>query len=168
MVQNLAWVHKAAAEDEEKLSLFNHLVDKSSVHCAADTDCPDGLFCGEGLCRSSLSNSGPRVSLGPSQQCQDETKPCFIGGECREPTCNRFGSACWCEQARRRRSAQKEEHEEQKTFVTGAPQDWTIDCVEESDCPPDWFCAEQSCYAPLSYPSAAWQALSAPVVSRVG
>ena len=59
-------------------------------------------------------------------------------------------------------------HEEEKTFVTGAPQNWTIECVEEADCPPDWFCADQSCYAPLSYPAAAWEALSAPVVSRVG
>lgn len=169
--QNLAWVHKAAAEDEERLSLFNHIEDLSSIHCATDTDCPNGLFCAEGLCFSSLSASGPQ-SLNPSPECQDDRKPCLIGGECREPTCNRFGSACWCQQGRKRRSAQERQEltgpEERRSYVQGAPQNWTIDCTEDYDCPPDWFCAEQTCYPPLSYPSAAWEALSAPVVSRVG
>ena len=98
--------------------------------------------------------------------------PCFDGNKCTEPSCNRYGNACWCPQSKKRRSAERQkeviEAEKMKTFVTGKPEQWDIECGADADCPTDWYCAEQLCFAPLSFPSAAWAALSAPVVSGVG
>ena len=110
--------------------------------------------------------------------CPDHLFPCLVGGECREPSCNRYGSHCWCHRDKQRREGgeiteemdeiEKSNAEGDKIFVTGDPEDWEIDCQDNKDCPPDWSCLEQSCFAPLSFPSAAWASLSAPVVSGVG
>ena len=166
-------IHKAAADDEDSLSVFNHLSQPDSfVHCKVGSECSSGN-CQEGVCIPSLTKSSLR-RLGPSGKCQDITKPCHDGYQCREPTCNRYGSDCWCPLARKKRAAREttltregEEGVEDVKYVIGAPDKWEIECDNDNDCPVDWICKENLCLAPLAYPSAAWAALSAPVVSGI-
>jgi len=167
----LPWIHSAAAEDEESLSEFNHLSDNSWVHCKGDSECSSG-YCEEEICLPTLTASAAR-RLGPSSKCPDEKMPCHDGKECKKPSCNVYGNACFCPQFKKKKRSTKElfkegEIVEEKSFVTGNPEQWDIECSDDSDCPTDWYCAEKFCYAPLTFPSAAWAALSAPVVSGIG
>jgi len=165
----LPWIHRAAADDEIQLSEFNHLDSNSWVHCDAGYECSSGV-CEEGICIQTLAASITRT-LGPSSKCANEKKPCFDGSKCTKPSCNRYGNACWCPHSKKKRSADGAKDvvvaNTKKTFVTGEPELWDIECGDDSDCPTDWYCAEQFCFAPLSFPSAAWAALSAPFVSGV-
>ena len=169
-MQILPWIHKAASEDEQTRSEFNHLRDNSWVHCEIDTECAYGN-CNDGVCIQTLTLSEAH-SLGPSSKCPDDKKPCYVGNECTSAVCNRYGNSCWCPQNKRKRSAEKNNEKEnipkEMSFVTGKPYQWDIECKNYGDCPIDWFCEELFCYAPLTFPSAAWEALSAPVVGRIG
>ena len=165
-------IHQAAADDEDSLSVFNHLSQPGNfVHCKVGQECSSGN-CQEGLCIPSLTKSSLR-RLGPSAKCQDSTKPCHDGYQCREPSCNRYGSDCWCPLARKKRAAKRTDFTDEDDgledvkYVRGAPDKWEIECAGDDDCPVDWICRENLCLAPLAYPAAAWAALSAPVVSGV-
>ena len=138
-LQVLPWIHKTVAEYEDKLGSFNHLQDNRILVCEEDKDCPSD-FCDEGICLFSISNSASRQEADP--QCKDAALPCGGRGECRAPTCNRWGNACWCSSGRRRgrRDAPEESRADVKDliYMTGGPEDWDILCSADSDCPEEW------------------------------
>eukprot|EP00092_Neocalanus_flemingeri_P007808 GFUD01008429.1.p1 GENE.GFUD01008429.1~~GFUD01008429.1.p1 ORF type:complete len:758 (+),score=132.02 GFUD01008429.1:578-2851(+) len=163
----LSWIHKSVAEDEVGSSIFNHLSDGRSVVCQEDTDCASD-DCIEGICNPLYTRAS---RLGPSRRCNSEgsNRLCYDGTSCVPPRCNQFMDSCWCPARKRNRRVAMETdvtevgNSTSFTFVDGAPEDWEIECSTDKDCPSEWFCEDDFCFAPYTFPSAAWKSLSAPI-----
>ena len=165
----LPWIHNAAAKEEESQTEFHHLSSDDWVHCKTGSECYSGL-CEEDICLPMLTQSNLE-RLGPSFKCLNEKKPCHDGKECMVANCNRYGNACFCPQSKQKRSVKETTQDTlsgQRQYVTGHPENWTINCLNDGDCPTDWFCEEQLCLIPLTFPSGAWASLSSPVVGDIG
>ena len=171
IVKVLPWIHSAAAKSEMTHDAFRHLFSDDWVYCQLNSECVSGQ-CEGGVCLQSLTQSNLE-KLGPSPRCkEDEKQPCHDGQECKVPACNRYGNACWCPQSENEVETQPKREEklkaEKRLFVRGRPENWQIECLNNYDCPTDWFCEEELCAAPLTFPSGAWASLSSPTVGGIG